>query len=430
MDLMTILTITFGVIAAMTFLYPTIRLNKKSLKLLVLIPYTIFLIALNLFVRYLGVNGQFGLWYFLTIFVPQFIIMFYYKVRDFKTFTSAFVSTLNAFLCFYIMFSIKEAFLPFIDHKLLLTFGAYSVLTPLLFLYMLFIYTKLHQIVERYMPEKLWLLLLYTVSIISEIILYARLLNLTANKVLRFNIFSVAILSVYFISIFGFYIFLKAYRDKNLQLISNTATKKQIKMILDQVDISRQNQEKMRILKHDMKHVLNNVNTLIIEEKYDEAQKLISSYNETIDSTSSTIYCENPIINALLCYFEEKCRINNIPFNVSINNFESALNIPFEDLSLIISNILDNAYNASIICEKPFINFKFVNNQGRLILQVSNRFLGLIDTDSNGTPTTTTKNHGTGSKSIAYYAKKNNLMIDYSFKNNIFKITILFNETD
>ena len=363
MDLMTILTVTFGVIAAMSFLYPTIGLSKNSLRLLVLIPYTIFLIALNLFVRYLGINGQIGLWYFVTLLIPQFIIMIYYRVRDFKTLTSTFVSTLNAFLCFYIMFSIKEAFLPFIDHKLLLTFSAYMILTPLLFLYMMFIYTKLHQIVERYMPEKMWLLLLYTVSIISEIILYARLLNLTANKVLRFNIFSVAILSVYFISIFGFYIFLKAYRDKNIQLISNTATKKQIKMIMEQVDISRQNQEKMRILKHDMKHILNSINTLIVEGKYDEAQKLITSYNETIDSTSSTIYCENPIINAMLCYFEEKCKVNNIPFKVSINNFESVVNIPFEELSLIIANILENAYNAYIICIKTFISFKFLYNQ-------------------------------------------------------------------
>ena len=77
------------------------------------------------------------------------------------------------------------------------------------FLYLKYIFVRLEKIVDEYMPKKVWLLTLYSFSIIAEIMVYAFLINLTDQKVLRFAIFNAAILSVYFISIFGFYVFLK-----------------------------------------------------------------------------------------------------------------------------------------------------------------------------------------------------------------------------
>ena len=75
---------------------------------------------------------------------------------------------------------------------------------------------------------------------------------------------------------------------------------------------------------------------------------------------------------------------------------------------------------------KPFIKLTFVNNRGRIILQVINSYKGKIKFDNNNMPISQKEGHGVGSTSIQYYAKKNDLLVDYNVTNDTFKITVLF----
>ena len=436
MDVYKILEIVISVLASTSFLI-AVGLNdfkkyksKIWLLALIIIPFDIALIYLNLFFLTLKIDQIIGLWFIITIFLPELILLIILliigKVKI--KFLPLITSNLNAFLCFYMMFIMKQSLARFFNNPNVFTLFLYLVSSPIFYLYLHYIYRNLQLIVVEYMPKKLWLLTIYTFSILAEIVIYAVLLRLTDQKVLRFSIFNVAILSVYFVSIFGFYIFLNDYKNKSLQLVSKTANKKQLDMIISYVKKQKENENKFRIIKHDMRHVLNNIASLIQNEQYDDALEVIKSYNVIIDSNVFTQYCEDPIINAIINYFSSKCEDNKIPFTIKINNFEDGLKVPPEDISLLISNILDNAYNAASVSENPFINFKFLNNKGRLVLQVTNRFSGKIQYDSDNLPTSKNQNHGVGTKSIQYYAKKNNLFVDYQIKENTFRITILFNE--
>ncbi len=433
MDHLKVVEIIISVFASLSFLIAAgfNDFKKYWFKILIiLIPFSFGLIILNYIFYYLKIESLIGLSFILTLFLPEFILLIVLLIIAKRKIhlLSIFTANLNAFLCFYMMFIIKSSFGPFVDNPQVLTIIIYLISTPILFLYLRFVFIRLQQIVEEYSPKQLWLLTLYTVAIIGEIVVYALLLNLTKEKILRFSIFNAAILSVYFISIFGFFVFLNDYKNKNLRLMNQTVNKKQLGMIVSYVKKQKDNENKLRIVKHDMRHILNNIASLIQTEKYDEALSIINSYNEVIDSSSFVQYCKDPIINAILCYFKSKCDEQQIPFTIKVNNFEDYLDIPLEDISLIISNILDNAYNAATKASEPFINFKFLENKGRLILQVTNRYSGKIIYDADHLPTSSSKNHGTGSKSIRYYAKKNNLFVDYQIKENIFTITILFNE--
>ena len=51
---------------------------------------------------------------------------------------------------------------------------------------------------------------------------------------------------------------------------------------------------------------------------------------------------------------------------------------------------------------------------------------GIITLDQNNKPVNLEENHGIGTASIQYFAKRNDLIIDYEMTNAKFKITILF----
>ena len=134
------------------------------------------------------------------------------------------------------------------------------------------------------------------------------------------------------------------------------------------------------------------------------------------------------MINSVLDYYNTQCNNNNIKFNIKINNFEDELKVPIEEIVVLISNCLDNAMNAlSRINSKKYINFTFLNNNGRVILQIKNSYDGKIELDKQKFPINYDINHGFGTKSIKNFAKKYKVNLDYKIKQSTFEITFLFN---
>ena len=110
-----------------------------------------------------------------------------------------------------------------------------------------------------------------------------------------------------------------------------------------------------------------------------------------------------------------------------VQGIDDALNIPPFEVSVLISNCLDNAIKAAAkLKNNRMVDFKFINNDGRVILQCKNNYDGILLIDKDGRPTNLAKGHGLGSDSIELFAKKYNLSIDYDISENIYKITILF----
>jgi len=399
------------------------RILKKTL--LFIIPIVALTILLNLFIAYKNPNAN-EIIFITTTIVPMSCVLLLQKIVIKKQLITILTGVLNAFLGFYIVYSMKNSFQFFVNNKILLTIIIYVISTPILVAFYRLFYVRLQSLVEEYLPKAMWLLLIYGFVMLLEIAIYSLLTKKTSQRILRVDIFIVSILSVYFISITGFYIFISRYKNKSLQLVKLENEKKQVDLIVEQQNKEIENNDKLKIVRHDMKHVLNIVSTLIQEGKYNDALNEIKKYTDVIEDTKNIVYCKDSSINSIICYYEAKCKQNDITLKIKINNILDCLNIPIEDLSVILSNVLENAFNASLKSNKKQINFKFLNNNDRLILQVSNSYDGIIELNKN-VPVTHVKGHGTGTKSIQYFAKKNNLVVDYDIKKDTFKITILFN---
>lgn len=391
----------------------------------VIVPITIVLAIANTLYFYNEAPGKFELWSFLAVFIPESILI---GIKSKKHFFSLVTAFFNVLLSIFFIYTVYNGFAPFVTDKLLLRFIMYVSITPVMYFYLINVYKKLHNWIEEYLNQYMGLLLLFGVTIIVEMIVYRLLLDTTELRVLRLEIFGVAIMSIYYISILGFYIFTQVQAKKNEENNEKLILENQINTILAQYKTREAKEQELKILRHDMKHILITISSLLKQKKYDDALRFISGYVNIIEKTSTKQYCKDPIIDTLLGFYNHQCKENNINFAIKINNIEDVLSIPNHEIGVLISNCLDNAINASIkIKENRSIQFLFWNNNGRLVLRIKNSFNGQIEFDKSNKPTTKKRNHGLGTKSIQTFVNKYNLILDYKVTEKEFEIIILFN---
>ena len=181
------------------------------------------------------------------------------------------------------------------------------------------------------------------------------------------------------------------------------------------------------ILRHDMKHILIATSSLIKEKRYDEAISVIDTHINVIENTRFVKYTKDPVINSIISYYKNIYINNNINLKIRTRNIEPALNIDSSEVAVLISNLFDNAINATKkISKNRLIEFKFINTDGKLILQMKNNYDGKIALDKNNLPTSYQENHGFGTQSINSFCKKYNLSLNYEIDNDVFILSILF----
>lgn len=199
--------------------------------------------------------------------------------------------------------------------------------------------------------------------------------------------------------------------------------------IHSQAKILEENDKKIRILKHDMRHHLNLLSTLIEHENYIEANSLISQLNDSLQSTKPILFCKNAVINSALLVYISMAQENKIEVVSEIDIPET---IPWNsnDIGVLFSNILENALLASMKQEenqrKIYITTRYADK--KLAILIKNRFDGAITFDKNGLPLSTQQNHGIGFISISSIVNKYRAQVSCTYKDGWFSISFLFSE--
>ncbi len=135
-----------------------------------------------------------------------------------------------------------------------------------------------------------------------------------------------------------------------------------------------------RRARHDIRHHFVMINTYINDGKYEEAKNYIDQYYKALPFEESLTYCEHYQTNALLTYFVQRAKADNIAYEVKVN-FPSDMDIPADDLTVILGNLLENALDASVQStqEDPgfetFVSVKGTFQKNLLLLTVENNTL-------------------------------------------------------
>ena len=191
--------------------------------------------------------------------------------------------------------------------------------------------------------------------------------------------------------------------------------------IEEKLSVQKQNSDKLQRIRHDIRNHLINTKILLENNEIENATCLLNDVigrtdNINISITQST---GNNIIDTIVSFKATVCENKHINFKYELDILPQ-LKIDYADLSSAISNLIDNAIEATDKTDNPYILLKITTHGSYIDIFVKNTYNGIINTAKQQNTLTTTKNdtffHGYGTKIIKEIAEKYDG--DYFWKEN------------
>ena len=277
-----------------------------------------------------------------TVFLPQAIFVSCISKRKPM---SSIIASLTAYLAIYAVQLTKNVFTVKFESKI---FDYLHIIAfPIIFVYLRKIYVQLHNEIEQVLPKLLYLILVFELILYTEFFVYGALINATTKPVLRLEIFIVATTSIYFVAIAILYFMINQYKKYMVNESDSHVLRQAIDNLEEIIKIREIKDKQLRIVRHDLRHVLITIDSLIKNNEYSEATEVIKNYINTIETTTTKRYSTIPMIDAILEYYAAVCEEKNIKFQTNLINFEEAIKIPSSELTIFISNCLENAIHGT-----------------------------------------------------------------------------------
>lgn len=190
------------------------------------------------------------------------------------------------------------------------------------------------------------------------------------------------------------------------------------------IDLTEYNQE-IRSIKHDLKNHIRMIRGYLQDDNIEKAIEYINEYDENLHQISKFVFTGNNTVDILLNQKMNLANKQNIHLNYNIL-IPNEVCIPDLDLCIILSNLLDNAIEATSKVENKTINLKMNIYKEQLFISVSNTFNGSIKQSSNQLLSLKQdKNHGYGLYNVKRVVEKLHGSFNYQFDQNEFVVTIL-----
>lgn len=110
-----------------------------------------------------------------------------------------------------------------------------------------------------------------------------------------------------------------------------------------------------RKYRHDFKNALTTISYLLDNSgTKEDAQKMLSEMQINLENTKITYYCDNVVANAVFSDKTKQANKNGIEFEI-LANIPSEISVTSLALCKILTNLIDNAFEACIKCKNPFV---------------------------------------------------------------------------
>ncbi len=216
---------------------------------------------------------------------------------------------------------------------------------------------RLEWLVEKYREEPVW----YAMALPSWIIIFCTIImvpheyeNLYIGRSFSVLIhITVTLIILFIITHMIFYKLARLTYDK----AAMEQEKQLMTLQLHQSELQNTYIAETHRLRHDFKHSVLALSSLLQQAKYEEASDYLSHYYDHLDNLSSYIdFCDLPALNALLNeYFQQAGQVS-IKLRHSIN-ISTKLSLDEIHLCVIVGNLLNNAIAA---CKKLPIEDRFI----------------------------------------------------------------------
>lgn len=159
------------------------------------------------------------------------------------------------------------------------------------------------------------------------------------------------------------------------ELAQSESAKRQAQGYVNQMDVMKNSEERVRGLRHDLKHHLNELMILAEREEASEMKKYIKNMDAFMVEPREYVSSGNMDIDSLLNLMMNiaKQELDDVSCKVSIPR---ELSIDPFDLNVILGNLLDNAIFAAKKTQKKYLRVKINYKKGMLFIYIENSYEG------------------------------------------------------
>ena len=184
--------------------------------------------------------------------------------------------------------------------------------------------------------------------------------------------------------------------------------------------------EEARQARHDMRHHLNHI-SMLAEENDMEALKTYLAQTVSRIPDLDMHFCENRAADSVLGYYCALAKREGIPFSAQID-LPQTLPVDEIDMCLVLSNLLENALEASLrtVPVRRWIKVNaYVHAERLLLMQVENACDGEIKETNGVFRSSKRKGNGIGIQSVRHIAEKNGGASTFAYQNGVFCAKIM-----
>lgn len=178
-------------------------------------------------------------------------------------------------------------------------------------------------------------------------------------------------------------------------------------------------------IRHDMKNLLLLIRLKLQEGRVEEAKQYLENELNVKLAKINLVSTGNRLADSVINSHVEQAQERNISMQVMV---ECALDEADEmDLAILLSNLLDNAIEAAVLCDGPFVNIKIARKETYLHIMVSNSCKG-VPHKEDGRLLTTKKDkaqHGYGISNVKDIVERYQGFYNYELEDGKFTTDIL-----
>ncbi len=184
----------------------------------------------------------------------------------------------------------------------------------------------------------------------------------------------------------------------------------------------------IRALKHDIGNHISVLENLLMKNETQEVEKYLSELKATWNESVGEIKTGNPVTDVILMQKKKEAEEKGIDFECNFF-YPSDTNINAFDVSVILNNAIENAFEGAVGCESPHIFISAYRKKNAYVVEVKNSICKSVDIeDETGLPETTKADkgsHGFGLVNIRRVAQKYYGDIDINQDEKSFTLTVM-----
>lgn len=267
---------------------------------------------------------------------------------------------------------------------------------------------------------------------VSSILVIWILIYSNSCRDLGIVIVSIGMLIINFLMLYLYNMLLRSITQK----YETELLQQQVQIYSHQLEVITQSEEKVKALRHDMKHHMNEIK--LLANKYDviEIQKYIDHMEAFVHNGNEIVSSGNVEIDSVLNYMLQKAREELKTVTAKIVLPESITH--YFDINVLSGNLLENAIEAARQTEEQYLYVSMVLKKGVLKIKVENSFLGAdsinMKSEDDRILWKTTKaekeQHGIGLRNVRKIVELYDGIMETKIHDNIFCVNLVLYMTE